>query len=283
MINRGVMWFAVHHTLEGEKSHIDFGLGRLREPSITCIMQFELKTGSARPGPAMTETRLCLGAVELPLRFVHHPRAKRYILRLDAEGKARVTVPRYGSLSAARAFALRNSAWLERQWMRRAAGLSAPPMWKLGTEVLLRGERVCLESDPAGRRDWIRLGSEALRVDPCCPDLRTQVERRLREVAAVELAERARELSVRHAVPFRRVSVRDQRSRWGSMSRRGTLSLNWRLLQAPAFVRDYLILHELAHVKEMNHSPRFWREVARICPDFKSAEAWLRAHARCLR
>jgi len=74
------------------------------------------------------------------------------------------------------------------------------------------------------------------------------------------------------------VSVRNQRSRWGSCSRHGTISLNWRLVQTPTFVRDYIILHELAHLKEMNHSKRFWREVARLCPDFGRAERWLKEH-----
>jgi predicted metal-dependent hydrolase len=73
--------------------------------------------------------------------------------------------------------------------------------------------------------------------------------------------------------------VRNQRSRWGSCSRRGTISLNWRLIQTPVSVRDYVILHELAHLKEMNHSKRFWREVARLCPDYKEAENWLKRHS----
>ena len=81
-------------------------------------------------------------------------------------------------------------------------------------------------------------------------------------------------------ISVRRVSVRNQRSRWGSCSRRGTISLNWRLIQTPVFVRDYVILHELAHLRQMNHSARFWREVARLCPDFQIAEAWLKRHSK---
>jgi predicted metal-dependent hydrolase len=84
-------------------------------------------------------------------------------------------------------------------------------------------------------------------------------------------------------VPVRRISIRNQRSRWGSCSRRGTISLNWRLIQAPPAVRDYLILHELAHFREMNHSQRFWREVARLCPQFAEAERWLNQHSDLLR
>jgi predicted metal-dependent hydrolase len=87
------------------------------------------------------------------------------------------------------------------------------------------------------------------------------------------------ELAARHGLTVRRITVRSQKSRWGSCSRRGTISLNWRLVQAPGFVRDYLVLHELAHLREMNHSRRFWGEVARLCPDYREAERWLKQHS----
>jgi len=77
--------------------------------------------------------------------------------------------------------------------------------------------------------------------------------------------------------------VRNQRSRWGSCSHRGSISLNWRLIQAPPFVRDYILLHELMHLREMNHSPRFWSEVESVCPYYQVAERWLKAHSRLLR
>jgi hypothetical protein len=77
--------------------------------------------------------------------------------------------------------------------------------------------------------------------------------------------------------------VRSQKSRWGSCSRRGTISLNWRLIQTPAFVSDYICLHELMHLRQMNHSPRFWREMERVCPDYRMAERWLKEHSGLLR
>jgi predicted metal-dependent hydrolase len=91
------------------------------------------------------------------------------------------------------------------------------------------------------------------------------------------------ELAEIHGLRITRVSVRNQRSRWGSCSRRGTISLNWRLIQTPPWVRDYIILHELAHTLQMNHSPRFWREVKRLCPEYHVAEAWLGQHPGLLR
>ena len=86
----------------------------------------------------------------------------------------------------------------------------------------------------------------------------------------------------RHDVTVMRVTVRDQRSRWGSCSRRGAISLNWRLIQLPGPVCDYVILHELMHRRQLNHSAAFWREVKAVCPDHAAAERWLKQHAALL-
>ena len=86
-----------------------------------------------------------------------------------------------------------------------------------------------------------------------------------------------------HQVTLSRVAVRNQRSRWGSCSAKKTVSLNWRLIQTPPFVLDYIILHELMHLREMNHSRRFWTQVEKVCPDYLQAEKWLNHHSGMLR
>jgi predicted metal-dependent hydrolase len=78
------------------------------------------------------------------------------------------------------------------------------------------------------------------------------------------------------------VTVRNQRSRWGSCSAGGTVSLNWRLVQAPESVRDYIIYHELMHLREMNHSHRFWARVEEVCPGWRDAERWLKRNGSLL-
>ena len=88
------------------------------------------------------------------------------------------------------------------------------------------------------------------------------------------------ELAARHGLNVSRVSVRNQRWRWGSCSRNGHICLNWRLVQMPPSVRDYVMIHELMHLKRMDHSPRFWKLVAAACPDYAAARDWLRHHAR---
>jgi predicted metal-dependent hydrolase len=245
-------------------------------------VQFELPSDPHRSAHAEGEW-LVAGGRRVLLRLVRNRRARRYVLRLSADGSVRLTIPRGGSASEGRRFAERNAGWLERQLARQATQQSRPTDWRLGTEILFRGETVRLESGVNGEGGVVRFGSEALRVADLGGDLRLAVERHLRGLAERELAARVMELAAMHQLPVRRVMVRDQRSRWGSCSKRGTVSLNWRLIQAPLFVRDYLVLHELAHFKEMNHSRRFWAEVAQLCPDYAVAERWLKQHSKLLR
>jgi predicted metal-dependent hydrolase len=94
---------------------------------------------------------------------------------------------------------------------------------------------------------------------------------------------RLHELAAAQGLAVKRVSVRDQRSRWGSCSVKGVVSLNWRLIQAPDFVRDYIMVHELMHLREMNHSARYWKLVHEAFPRTTEAEQWLKTHSTLLR
>jgi len=96
-------------------------------------------------------------------------------------------------------------------------------------------------------------------------------------LAARELPSRLFELARIHGFAVSSVSVRNQRTRWGSCSPSGRISLNWRLVQVPPEVRDYVLLHELTHLRHLDHSPRFWRELARVCPHHAEARRWLRS------
>jgi len=100
--------------------------------------------------------------------------------------------------------------------------------------------------------------------------------------AKIELPARLWELAAETGVDLKHVSVRNQRSRWGSCSAGGTISLNWRLVQTPDSVRDYILYHELMHLREMNHSARFWARVEEVCPGWRAAERWLKHHGSLL-
>ena len=213
--------------------------------------------------------------------FVQNPRARRYLLRLRRDGVARVTIPRGGSMRTAQMFVERHTAWLERQWQRIATEPVEPVAWHLGTHILFRGQHVRLEEGAVP--GIVQFGTERIRVADASLDLRPKVEAYLRRLANRELPVRVIEWAAVYQLSFRKVTVRNQRSRWGSCSRRGTISLNWRLIQTPESVLDYIILHELMHLREMNHSKRFWREVESVCPDYPAAERWLKQNAKLLR
>lgn len=102
----------------------------------------------------------------------------------------------------------------------------------------------------------------------------------VRQLAESELTQRTLTLAAETNSEITRITIRNQRTRWGSCSRRRAISLNWRLIQTPSFVVDYIILHELMHLRQMNHSQKFWDEVESVCPNWREAEKWLRQHGR---
>lgn len=105
----------------------------------------------------------------------------------------------------------------------------------------------------------------------------------LRARALGELPPRLLQLAALHGLRVKRVSVRNQKWRWGSCSPDGHICLNWRLVAMPDWVRDYVLLHELMHLKRLDHSKTFWKLVAAVCPRYREARAWLRANDRLLR
>ncbi|NLH74130.1 MAG: M48 family metallopeptidase [Verrucomicrobia bacterium] len=210
------------------------------------------------------------------LEFVRHPRARRYILRLTDRGVARVTIPRGGSIAEARQFAVEHADWIERQRARQATDRRHNACWTVGSQILFRGEYCGIDIVEIGRERHVVFADQSIPIAEPCLNLRLLVETHLKQLAAKELPPRVIELAASASLPLRKVVVRDQSSRWGSCSRRGTVSLNWRLVQTPGWVCDYLIWHELMHLREMNHSRRFWSLVASMCSDYKAAERWLR-------
>ncbi len=108
------------------------------------------------------------------------------------------------------------------------------------------------------------------------------VEQALKARAALDLPPRLLQLAAEHGLAVTRVTIRDQRSRWGSCSAKGHIALNYRLMLMPEAVRDYILVHELMHLKQADHSRRFWRHVEAACPAFREAERWLRKHGPSL-
>ena len=221
---------------------------------------------------AKAPSHLQVGTEIFPLTIARHRKARRYILRMTPDGGLRLTVPRGASLDAGLTLARKQAGWIARERARR--GVAAQP-WVDGTRVWFRGARTPLIVDPHG----VILGHDRIAVRDGLA-LRDAIEAHLRALATTELPDRCREFAALHGLAPTRITVRNQRSRWGSCSTRGAIALNWRLLQRPSSVSDYVILHELMHMRQPNHSRQFWREVASVCDGWREAERWLRQHGR---
>jgi hypothetical protein len=168
--------------------------------------------------------------------YVRHKRARRYLVRVDFDGRVRVTIPRGGSRRDAEVFAREHLDWIQRQQ----------------TQVTTR----------------TRYESHERHL--------------LRSRAKRELPARLVQLAGEHRINVSRVSVRDQRSRWGSCGRDGHISLNWRLILMPDWVRDYVLIHELMHLRRLDHSDEYWRLVRAAFPNYQSARRWLRLNGPTL-
>lgn len=212
------------------------------------------------------------------VRVRRHGQARRYTLRIHAASREVVlTMPPRGSVKQAREFAQRHGAWIAAR-LRRLPD-AAP--FAHGTVLPLRGLEHRIDHRHGARGTvWIeeQAGARLLCVAGEEPHLPRRVHDYLRREARRDLEAASRLAAQGLGVEIRRVSVRDQTSRWGSCSSNGVLSYSWRLILAPPFVLEYLAAHEVAHLIEMNHSRRFWRLVERICPDMGPAKAWLDAH-----
>lgn len=202
--------------------------------------------------------------------------ARNYRLSLSRDGIAIATVPMRGSMREAQHFVERNQEWLERARMRHRLRPRVAPSWPLGTTILWRGQFLEVRAAAGGERPAVCLGADVFRVPSLEGDLRAVLEARFARLAKVELPARAWELAAQTRMNVTRVSVRSQRSRWGSCTASGVISLNWRLILTPEGVRDYIILHELMHLREMNHSARFWEWVEEVCPGWRESEAWIK-------
>jgi predicted metal-dependent hydrolase len=208
--------------------------------------------------------------------FRRSANARNYRISLGRDGVAVETIPVRGSQREAERFVERNREWLDRARERQSKRPRAADTWMIGTALLWRGAFAEIRPAALGAKPSVCLGSDVFRVPTLEGDLRAVLEARFLRVAKVELPARTWELAAHTRMNVTRVTVRDQRSRWGSCTAAGVISLNWRLVLTPESVRDYIICHELMHLKEMNHSPRFWERVEEAFPAWREAEAWIK-------
>jgi predicted metal-dependent hydrolase len=205
-------------------------------------------------------------------------RARRVSLRICPRAGAVVIIlpPRAGR-RAGLALLRAHGAWA----MARLAALAPAAPFAAGGSVTIGGQGHVIRHDPSGAGGAF-LRDQALVVTGDAPFL----PRRVADFLRAEAGRRIGALAAVHAgalgVAPRAIRLKDTRSRWGSCARDGTLAFSWRLVMAPGWVLDYVVAHEVAHLREMNHSARFWAHVAQLSPHRAAAVAWLRANGPAL-
>ena len=181
------------------------------------------------------------GAISICVEVIYSDR-RTLGLEVTAEGRVRARVPRRAGDRAVKEFVEKKKDWILEKY-------------------LLQKKRREERREAAGDRDYER--------DPA-------LEARYRQLARRVIGQRASYFAAKMGVTCGRISIREQKTRWGSCSGQGNLNFNWKLILMPPEILDYVVVHELAHRKQMNHSPAFWAEVERILPDWRERRRWLR-------
>jgi predicted metal-dependent hydrolase len=218
----------------------------------------------------------------LPLRIVENDRARRLTLRIDAGGRGlRITIPPGIAQGEVESFLHRHKGWLE----QRLAKVPERPQVRPGIKIPVRGIPHLIVHEPASRGAVTLRNSEVGPVLVVHGDCR-HLPRRIADFLKSEAKREIGMLVARHCSAIgknaKAIRFRDTSSRWGSCTSNGTLSFSWRIMMAPPPVINYLVAHEVAHLKEMNHGPKFWKLCNELCPDTDRCKAWLKRNGSAL-
>ncbi|MCB5197414.1 M48 family metallopeptidase [Deefgea salmonis] len=215
---------------------------------------------------------------DISYQIKRSPRRRSIGLKIDAQGLTVILPQSAAEREAERVIELK-LAWIRGKLaVRHDAPAVAPPSLCWGASALYLGESFMLQ--PALRSQF---GAGVLSL--CAANdakIAPALIRFYQRSAQIYLAERVGLWSERMALQPRKWLLSSAKTRWGSCTAAGDIRLNWRLMQAPASVIDYVVIHELAHLAQMNHSARFWAIVAQACPNWKTERAWLKQHALAL-
>jgi len=216
-----------------------------------------------------------MGEIALNIRV--SARARRIGLRIDPRiGGAELVLPKGVSKSSGLKFARTKWDWL----CDHLSTLPIPIPFVEGAEVPFLGVPLTIRHMGRGRAlpgpVWRENDALCVTGDP--RHMTRRVHDWLKQQARAEITARCQPKARELDVTVKGITLRDPHSRWGSCSVRGTLSFSWRLVMSPENVLDYVVAHEVAHLREMNHSARFWKHVDRLIEDSETPKAWLRLH-----
>jgi len=256
--------------------------------------------GFARPKPETFQ--MSVAGLDAPVTVRRSPRARRLTLSINEARRGGVlTMPMHVSLEEAGAFLSRHFDWLKDRLEAMPQGVPfaegvVMPLRGLDHRIAFPGSKrgrgsVWVETETCDREnaaDWSNGNRESDGPLPqiCVGGTLEHAPRRLKDWLVREARKDLTTRSHWHAgnlgLKPARITVRDQTTRWGSCSSNGVLSYSWRVILAPPFVLDYLAAHEVAHLKEMNHSKRFWALVRETMPRMDEGRRWLRKHGNAL-
>jgi predicted metal-dependent hydrolase len=219
----------------------------------------------------------------LKVALKRRPTAKRITLRISsASGEAVLTIPERTGLDVAQRFADGHGQWIATRLARIPSRVEFVP----GAAIPLRGvpHRIVHWSSIRGvtRATTASDGAPILAVAGEAQHVSRRVQDFLEAEARRDFAASVKRHTTTLGLPAKRITVRDTKSRWGSCSSTGALNFSWRLIMAPPFVLDYLAAHEVAHLRELNHSHRFWKLTHQLCPRTEEAEKWLKTYGSAL-
>ncbi len=221
---------------------------------------------------------ILLGRWLCPVVWQESLRARRLSLRIDpVRGVVVITLPAGTPRRLGITLLQANAAWAG----RKLRGLAPAQPLEDGAIIRLGDVPYAIRHEPDARGECFVADGELIITGAA-----HHVPRRTLALLRAEAGRRIGHRAARHAgvlgVAFRAVRMKDTRTRWGSCAPDGTLAFSWRLVMAPDWVMDYVVAHEVAHLREMNHSPHFWAQVAQLTPHRMAAHDWLRRHGPSL-
>jgi predicted metal-dependent hydrolase len=218
----------------------------------------------------------------LPLRVVENPRATRLTLRIEAGGKGlRVTIPPGLPAREVDRFLSRHEGWIETRISRLPDRATVRP----GVKIPIRGVPHLIVHEPGRGTVDVAAGEDGVQMLVVHGD-RLHLPRRIADFLKREARREMEALVARHTAKVGRrakaIRYKDTKSRWGSCTSDGVLSFSWRIAMAPGPIINYLVAHEVAHLIEMNHGPKFWKLCRELCPDTDRCKVWLKRNGAVL-
>lgn len=241
-------------------------------------MRWAARLNISRKSMLQHGEEIALENCDIPIKFRRHPKARRMTLRVSTTNRsAIVTVPQSCSDHETIAFLENHKNWLFQQFEKIPQAVP----FKSGALIPLRGiqHKLVFAGQTRGKGVvWIEDETDTpeIHINGTEQFAPRRLTSWLIDQARKDLYERSTWHSENLGLSFKKIMIKDQRSRWGSCSSKGVLSYSWRLILSPSEVLDYVAAHEVAHLKEMNHGPDFWSLVEKTLPTYNSAKDWLR-------